>query len=308
MKTRGAGGYPWLNYQHLLYFYVVAKEGGLAAASRRLKLSHPTLSKQIRQLENVLGQQLFSRDGRSLTLTAAGHAAYSYAHEIFSLGEDFVNTLGGEEPVEGYRPRLVVGVTPVMPKLIVRQLLQPVFKATRDVRLTVVEDEHERLLARIALHELDLVLADAPVPPGSPVRAFNHPLGNSPLTFFASPALELNASDFPHCLDGEPFILPTRGTAVRRVLEPWFRAQDVAPFIAAEIEDIGLVKTMGQAGVGVFVAPTLVEEAVCGDFGVMIVGRTESVREHFYAITMSRRIKHPAVAEIREVGRTLLGG
>jgi len=306
MKTRDAGGYPWLNYQHLLYFYVVARDGGLTAASKRLKLSHPTLSKQIRQLESVLGQQLFSREGRNLKLTAAGHAAYTYAHEIFSLGEDFVKTFGGEESTDGYRRRLTVGVTPVMPKLIVRQLLHPLLAAKDNVRLVVVEDEHERLLARIALHELDLVLADAPVTPGSPIRAFNHPLGHSSLTFFAGPELNLDPDEFPSCLDGSPFILPTAGSAVRRVLEPWFRAQGVTPFIAVEVEDLSLVKAMGQANVGVFVAPTLVEDDVCSVYGVGILGRTDAVREHFYAITMNRQIRHPAVAQVRDAARSLL--
>jgi LysR family transcriptional activator of nhaA len=294
----------WLNYHHFFYFYVVAREGGLAAAARVLRLSHPTISKQVRQLEDSLGTKLLERRGRNLELTAAGHRAYSYAHEIFSLGQEFLRTEG-----EGgrLRPRLAVGVTAAMPKLITRELLTPSLHLEEGARLTVVEDEHERLLARLALHELDLVLADAPVPPNSPIRAFNHRLGDCGLSFFATTELAAELEgDFPTRMHGAPLLVPTAGSAVRRVIEPWLRSQEIEPQIVAEMDDLSLIKAFGQAGWGVFFAPTIVESDVIETYSVELLGRTEELRETFYAITMKRRLENRLVVEVCESAKSQL--
>lgn len=296
----------WLNYHHFFYFYMVAREGGLSAAARKLRLSHPTISKQVRQLEDSLGQKLFERRGRNLELTPAGHRAYSYAHEIFSLGEEFLRMERGEAP---HRPRLRVGVTAHMPKLITRELLLPAYEAEDALRLVVVEDEHERLLTRLALHELDLVLADAPVPPNSAVRAFNHRLGDSGLSFFATEELARRLEGpFPQMLHRAPMLLPASGSAVRRVIEPWLRKNEVEPEIIAEMDDIALVKVFGQIGRGVFFAPRLVEHDVVETYSVELLGRTEEVRETFYAITMKRRLSNPMVVEVCDRAKTQLAG
>jgi LysR family transcriptional activator of nhaA len=294
----------WLNYHHFLYFYVVAREGGLAPAARVLGLSHPTISKQIHQLEDALGTTLLERRGRSLELTAAGHRAYSYAHEIFSLGQEF---LRAEKHGGGMRRRLAVGVTAAMPKLITRELLAPALDVDEPPRLNVVEDDHERLLARLALHELDLVLADSPVPPNSPIRAFNHRLGDCGLSFFATKALARRLKGrFPAVLHGAPLLVPTTTSAVRRVLEPWLRSQELEPEIVAEMDDLSLIKAFGQAGRGVFFAPALVEADVVATYSVKLLGRVDEVRESFYAITTKRRLDNPLVMRVCDSAKSQL--
>ncbi|MCA9624897.1 MAG: LysR family transcriptional regulator [Myxococcales bacterium] len=288
----------WLNYHHFYYFYVVAREGGFAAAARKLHLAHPTLSKQVRQLEDMLGKRLFERRGRSLELTAAGHRAYGYAHEIFTMGDEFFRA---EAKGESTRPRTVVGVTAALPKLITRELLLPAYEAVSDLHLIVVEDDHDRLLTRLALHELDLVLADAPVPPNSSIRAFNHILGSSGLSFLAAPELcaELSErAEFPQSLHEAPMLLPARGTAIRRVFEPWLDRHGLAPRIVAEMDDLALIKAFGQSGRGVFFAPTIVEADVMATFSVELLGRTDELREQFIAITMQRRLVNPVVVAV----------
>ncbi|MEM9694082.1 MAG: LysR family transcriptional regulator [Myxococcota bacterium] len=298
----------WLNYHHLYYFFVVAREGGVSAAARALRLSHPTLSKQVRQLEESLGETLFERSASGLHLTPAGHRAYAYAHEIFSLGTEMLSLF---RPEPGDRPerRLAIGVTAALPKLVTRRLLLPVVRASEDaVRLVVHEDAHERLLARLALRELDLVLADAPVPPGSPVQAFHHRLTESGLTCFAAPSLAARLrGSFPGCLHEAPLILPAAGTALRRVVEPWLDAQDVRPNIVGEMEDLSLLKAFGQSGYGVFFVASLVERDVVETYSVDVLGRTNEVVETFYAIIIQRRVANPLVARICDAATSNLG-
>lgn len=294
----------WLNYHHFFYFYVVAREGGLAAAARVLRLSHPTISKQVRQLEDTLGTKLLERRGRRLELTPEGHRAYSYAHEIFSLGQEFLRTEG-----EGgqAKPRLTVGVTAAMPKLITRELLTPALDGDGGARLTVVEDDHDRLLTRLALHELDMVLADAPVPPASAIRAFNHRLGDCGLSFFAAPELAGRLEGtFPTLLHRAPLLVPAPSSAIRRVLEPWLRRADIEPEIVAEMDDLSLIKVFGQAGRGIFFAPTLVEADVVSTYSVELLGRSDDVRETFYAITMKRRLENPLVVQVCDSAKSQL--
>lgn len=292
----------WLNYHHLLYFWTVAKEGSVARACEKLRLAQPTISGQLRMLEDALGEKLFERSGRRLVLTEMGHVVYRYADEIFGLGRELMDTVKGRPT--GRPARLTVGITDAMPKLIVRLLLEPALQLGEPVRLQCVEDRPDQLLSKLALHEIDVVLADAPLGSGTGIRAYHHLLGECGITFFAAPKLaRAHKKAFPKSLEGAPMLLPTDQTVLRRSLEGWFEAQEVRPFIVAEIEDSALLKSFGQDGVGVFVSPTVIEDQVVRQYEVEVVGRTDEVRERFYAISVERKLKHPAVVAITESAR-----
>jgi LysR family transcriptional activator of nhaA len=293
----------WLNYHHLLYFWMVAKEGSIVRASEELHLAHPTISGQIHRLEEVLGEKLFLRRGRNLVLTEAGRVAFRYADEIFSLGREFVDTLKGR--ASGRPLRLVVGIADVLPPSLVRRFLEPAFRLGHPVRVVCRADKStEDFIAELALHRVDVVISDGPAGGGIPVRAFSHPLGECGTTFFAAPQLAGPLRrKFPSSLDGAPFLLPGAPSAVRRALEQWFDAEQVRPTIVAEVDDSALAKDFGKAGMGVFAAPTVIEAEVRQQYGVKVVGRAESVRQSFYAISVERKIKHPAVVAIREAAR-----
>ncbi len=292
----------WLNYHHLLYFWVVAREGGLVAAGRVLRLSHPTLSAQIHALEDRLGEKLFTRVGRRLVLTEMGHVVYRYAGEIFALGREMVETVQGRSA--GQPPSLAVGIVDVLPKLVVRRLLEPAFSLADPVRLVCRESSFDRLLADLALHTLDLVISDTPVPSGSSIRAYHHLLGDTGVSFFGTSALAARfGRGFPESLDGAPMVLPLENLALRRTLNQWFDRRGIRPRIVAECEDSALLKQFGSDGAGVFAAPTVIEGHVARQYGVETIGRTEEVRERFYAISAERRLKHPAVLAISEAAR-----
>jgi len=292
----------WLNYHHLRYFWVVAREGGLVQAGRVLRVSHPTISAQIRALEEHLGEKLFVKQGRGLALTEMGRLVFRYAEEIFSLGSEMLDTVKGRET--GKPMRLAVGITDVVPKLVVRRLLAPALALPEPTRLVCHEGRYDELLARLAGHELDLVLADAPVPSSAHVSAFNHVLGECGVTFFATaPLASAHRRGFPRSLDGAPFVLPIPGAALRRAMEQWFEAQQIRPRVVAECEDSALVKVFGADGLGVFAAPTAVEDSVCRQYDVVVVGRTLALKERFYAISIERRLKHPATIAISRAAR-----
>ena len=223
----------WLNYHHLLYFWLVAREGGVAQASARLHLAPPTLSGQIRALENALGEKLFAKQGRKLVLTETGRVVYGYADEIFTLGRELMDTIKGRPT--GRPVRLTVGIADVVPKLIARRLLEPARHFKEPVRLVCREDKPDQLLAELALHNLDVVIADSPVGPGSAVRAFNHLLFECGISFFGTSKLaEAHRSGFPRSLDGAPILLPTANSNLRRLLDQWFSDQQIRPAIAGE--------------------------------------------------------------------------
>ena len=296
-------GMEWLNYHHLLYFWVVAKEGSLARASQELRLAHPTLSGQIHRLEEALGQQLFTRQGRNLVLTEVGRVAFRYADEIFSLGREFLDTMKGGG--SGRPLRLVVGVADVLPKSLVHRMLEPAFHLAEPVRVICREDRStEAFLGELVVHAVDVVLSDAPAGPGTAVRAFNHLLGESGTTFFAAPQLaKVCRRRFPHSLDGMPFLLLGGNAMLRRPLAQWFAAQDIRPQIVGEVDDPALVQVLGEAGLGVFAVPSVVEEDVRQRYQVQLVGRAEALRQRFYAISVERKIRHPAVMAICEAAR-----
>jgi LysR family transcriptional activator of nhaA len=292
----------WLNYHHLLYFWTVAHEGGLAGASRVLRLTPPTLSGQIRLLEESLGEKLFDRSGRRLVLTEVGTEVYRYADEIFALGRELMASVQGR-PVHRV-PRLRVGVVDVLPKLVVRRLLDPVTDTREPVIVTCYEDRYERLLAELSRHALDLVLADSPLPPGIGVRAFTHVLGETDVTVFGAPRYAELRRGFPRSLEGAPFLLPLPDSSLRRMLDAWFESVGLRPRVVGEFEDSALLKVFGGDGVGVFMAPTAVATQVRRQYGVKNIGRIPSIRERFSAISAERRLRHPAVMAICEAART----
>jgi LysR family transcriptional activator of nhaA len=296
-----------LNYHHLFYFWMVAREGSVARASKQLRLAQPTLSGQIRALEGALGEKLFERAGRGLRQTEMGRLVFRYADEIFTLGRELTESVKGQPT--GRPLRLAVGVADGMPKLVAYRLLEPALAVAPAVRLVVHEQSTERLLAALALHELDVVLTDRVAPPGVSVRAFNHLLGDCGVTLFAAPALALKyRGRFPRGLDGVPFLFPGETSTLRRAIEQWFEKQRIQPRIVGEFDDSTLIKVFGQAGKGVFAAPSIIEASVRKQYGVTIIGRLESVRERFYAVSAERRLKHPAVIAITESARRGLFG
>jgi LysR family transcriptional activator of nhaA len=292
----------WVNYQHLLYFWVVAREGGLVPAGKLLRLSHPTLSAQIHALEGRLGEKLFTKVGRKLALTDVGRVVFRYAEEIFTLGREMVDTVRGRST--GQPLKLDVGVVDVVPKLIVRRLLQPAMSLPEPVRIVCYENSYEKLLADLTLHTLDIVIADSPVPSGSSVRAFNHLLGETEVCLFGTKSLASTfRKGFPKSLEGAPMLLPLESSPVRRSLNQWFARHGVRPKIVAEFEDSALLKVFGADGIGLFPAPAAVEDEVCRQFGVQLVGRAPEVKERFYAVSVERRLKNPAVVAITETAR-----
>jgi LysR family transcriptional activator of nhaA len=294
----------WLNYHHFLYFWVVAKEGSIVAASKQLLLAHPTISGQIHRFEEVLGEKLFVHSGRNLVLTDAGRIAFRYAEEIFSLGSEFLDTMQGRGTSQ--RPlRLVVGVADVLPPSLVRQFLEPAFKLRQPVRVICRADKSvAEFVAELALHTVDVVIADAPAAASGPIQAFSHRLGECGTTFFAQAALANRfRRKFPHSLEGAPLLLPGAPSALRAGLDGWFRDLEVHPLIVGEFDDSALAKDLGRQGMGIFAAPSVIEEEVVRDYKVRVVGRAEKVRQEFYAISIERKVGHPAVAAICDTAR-----
>ena len=295
----------WLNYNHLYYFWIVAREGGIARAAEELLLSQPTISVQIKELEAAVGHRLFERVGRGLQLTDAGRIAFTYANEIFSLGQEMTNAL--EHQPAGRPLKLSVGILDVIPKPVVRQLLEPALRLTQPVRLICREDKADRLLSDLAARRTDMVLSDAPIGTGVHVQGFNHLLGESGVSFFASkelaPRLKRN---FPKSLSGAPVLLPTDHTQMRRSLNLWFDSKRIHPIVAAEFDDSALMFWFGQSGAGAFPAPSIMEAKVQRDLSVKLVGRVTGVVERFYAISLEAKLKHPAVVAICEGARRVL--
>ncbi|MDJ0866724.1 MAG: transcriptional activator NhaR [Myxococcota bacterium] len=294
----------WLNYHHLLYFYTVAREGSVTRAADALRLAQPTLSGQIRKLEESLDEKLLVRHGRGLVLTDAGQLVYRYAEEIFSTGREMMDALRGR-PTS--RPaRLLVGVADVVPKLISYQLLKTALELDEPVQLVLHEGKAEDLIAALGAQRFDMVLTDVPLNPQVVrVKAYNHPLGSCGVSFFATPALaRRHRRGFPRSLDAAPMLMPTPNTAMRHSLDRWFEGLGVRPEVVAEVEDTALMKVFGQHGAGIFAAPTAVADEVRASHGVQLVGETEEVREHFFVITVERRIMHPAVAAVADAARS----
>ncbi len=292
----------WINYHHLLYFWVVCKEGSISKACEHLRLSQPTISGQLRTLENSFGEKLFTRSGRGLKLTEFGAVVCRYAEEIFTLGRELTDVVKGR-PVD--RPsRLLIGVSDALPKLVAFHLIEPALKSGKPIRMICHEGKTERLVISLASNELDLVLADAPVGPGVKIRAFSHLLGECGVSFLASPPLATaHRRRFPKSLNGAPMLLPDEGTMLRRSLDQWFHSVEIRPAIMAEFDDNALMTVFAQAGVGIFATPSAFEAEVVRQYNVRSIGHVDAIRERFYVITLERKIKHPAIAAITESAR-----
>lgn len=292
-----------MNFKHLYYFWVTAKAGGIMRAGEQLHTTPQTLSGQIKVLEDWLGRKLFRKVGRQLELTEHGRLALGYADQIFSLGQDMETAL---RQVRGAPRRLDfrVGVADSVSKSVAYRLLEPAFLIDQPVKLLASEGKFDDLLAQLALHRLDLVIADEPMPKRVSVKAFNHPLGSSALTFFAAPGLKSRITGpFPACLHGIPMLVPGATASVRRQLEGWFAKHQIAPVVVGEFDDAALMKAFGREGQGVFLAPSVLEEETCTQFGVSAIGRTSEMVEEFYAVSVERRISHPCVLAITDAAR-----
>lgn len=292
----------WLNYHHLLYFWTVAKEGSVSQAAKSLHLSQPTLSTQIRKLESSLGAKLFERQGRGLEMTDTGQMVYRYADEIFGLGKELVEVVNGKERSDGVQ--LIVGVADVLPKLIVYRLLKPALSLAENVRLVVQEGKLDDLLSDLAVHRLDLVLADSPLTPRTNVLAFNHVLGECSVSVFGTKELQQKyLPGFPQSLHDAPMLLPTQNTTLRRALENWFDQQEIRPDVKHEFEDSAILKVFGQAGEGLVVIPSAIANEVQHQYALHKLGEIPGIVEKFYAISVERRLKHPAVVAISKAAK-----
>ena len=289
----------WLNYHHLLYFWTVAREGSIAKAATTLRLSSPTISEQIHSLEESLGAKLLEKQGRNLTLTDAGRIALEYAEEIFARGEELTEALSGRKGE--YMARFTIGIADVVPKLIAYKLVLPALKLDSPVRIICRESSSDVLVSQLAIREVDLVISDAPLNPSLQIKAFSHLLGQSGLSFFAHPRLAKQLKGrFPTCLDGIPFLMPADNTDLRRSLEHWLEVHGVRPIVVGEFEDSALAAVFGEAAVGAFASPTPTEAQVKRQYGLTVLGRARDISASYYAISLERRLKHPAVIAISE--------
>lgn len=292
-----------LNYNHLQYFWSVAREGSVVKAAEHLHLTPQTISGQLKLLEESVGQPLFDRVGRRLVLSEMGHIVMEYADEIFSIGAELGQVVRGQKSVG--QPILSVGMVSSMPKLIAERIVAPSILSAEPVRIRCHEASLEQLLSELAVHRLDIVLSDQPMPQGLSLRAFNHRLGESGLAFFSQRrAARTYKAKFPHSLNDAPMLLPSQHSALRRRLDEWFDSNDIVPKIVGEFDDSALLKAFGEAGAGLFAAPSVIEQEICKMYSMSVIGRTDAVKEQFYAISPERRIKHPSVVRITESARS----
>lgn len=290
----------WLNYHHLLYFWVVSNEGTVSRAAQVLHVTPATVSIQVRELETSLGVKLFRKSGRGLVLTETGEAVFQYAKDIFALGREMVDMVKGR-PVG--RPLLFrVGIVEVMPKLVAYKLIEPTFKLQEKMKLVCTEGSMNQLVADLSIHKLDLVLSDSPLDPSLKVRAFSHLLGESAICFMGVKDLaDTLKADFPKSLHGAPILLPTTTTNLRRSLDLWFQEKQIVPDIRGEFADSAMMKIAGHAGAGVLVVPEAIQDDVRQMYGVEFIGRADGVRERYYALSVDRKLKHPGVVAISQV-------
>lgn len=295
-----------MNYKHLHYFMQVAKTGSVLGASERLHVTPQTISGQIQLLEEQLGSPLFAKSGRGLVLTEAGRLALGYAEDIFSLGAELEQAVR-EHPTSRPALEFRIGVADALPKPIAYRLVEPATRIEEPVRLVCREWKLDNLLAELALHRLDLVLSDAPIPPSVSVKAFSHQLGASGQTFFAAPALaERYRAGFPDCLEGAPMLMPAQDSATGQKLQSWFQARALHPHVVGEFDDSALAKEFGRRGAGLFVAPTVLADDIERQFGVSAIGQADGITVEFFAITVERRITHPCVVAITRSARQAL--
>lgn len=292
-----------LNLKHLRYFWSVASLGSITKASEALFVTPQTISGQLRDLEESIGEKLFVREGRNLVLSETGRLVFSYADEMFNLGLELQDVLEGQTP--GTTITVKVGVAMIVPKLLAYRVLKPVTTMSESINLICHEAPLVDLLADLSVHKLDAVLSDSPINPALNIRAYNHPLGESGISFFAVPEMAGQLSrNFPASLNGQPFLMPSRSSNVRRSLENWFDQYEIKPKVVAEFEDRALMKAFGEAGTGVFTSPRTMEKDILSKYGVEVLARTDEVKEGFYLISPERRIKNPAITLITKSARS----
>lgn len=292
-----------MNFKHLRYFWTVAKAGGVVRASEQLHTTPQTLSGQIKQLEEWLGHELFRKRGRGLELTSEGRLALEYAEQIFALGDALEKSVrlsrGQEKPLE-FR----VGVADAIAKSVAYHLLEPALGMPQKVHMVCQEGKFPDLIAQLSLHKLDLVLADEPVSRKIGVKAFNHPLGSSGMSFLCAPALRSElAGDFPQCLQGAPMLIQGPMSSVRQQLDHWFSKYQLQPRVVGEFDDSALMYAFGREGRGVFSSPTVLDDETTAQLGVEVLGRSSELVEEFFAISVERRITHPCVAAITKAAK-----
>jgi LysR family transcriptional regulator, transcriptional activator of nhaA len=289
----------WLNYHHLRYFWTVARKGGVRKAAEELHVSQPSISAQLRLLEESLGQKLFRRSGRNLVLTETGQLVLNYADEIFSAGRELMNAVKqrpGKHPV-----RVSIGLTDAFPKLIAFRILQAAFRSEAAVHMICREGEIGPLVNHLQSHRLDIVLADEPASSALKAKTFNHRLGRSGVTFCAVPSLAAKLRrNFPQSLDGAPALLPTQNMGMRAALETWFDSKAIRPRLVGEFEDSALMEVCSTGGRGFTAVHTVVDRAALKHFGLRVIARVDECGTDFYAITVERRVKHPAAVAITE--------
>jgi len=296
-----------MNYKHLHYFWATAKAGGVMRAAEQLHTTPQTLSGQIKLLEDRLGRPLFRKKGRELELTEDGRMALAYAEDIFALGGELEAALRERTSEGPKRVEFRVGVADSVAKTVAYQLLEPALNLPLPVHMVCHEWKFADLLAELALHKLDLVIADEPVSRRVSVKAFNHPLGSTAMSFFAAPALAARLQGpFPGCLDGAPMLIPSVASSVRSAFDGWLKRHGLRPQVLGEFDDGALMKAFGREGRGVFISPSVVAQQTAQQYGVQIIGHSEELVENFYAISVERRITHPCVAAITESARARL--
>lgn len=294
-----------LNYSHLLYFWTVARDGSIAKASETLNLTPQTVSGQLKLLEESVGGALFTRVGRGLELSDLGKVVFSYADEIFTAGAELAHLVRGK--AVNMPATLTVGITDSVPKLIGYRIIEPALTMENAPRVVCREGRLEALMADLAVHRLDAVISDSPLPATLNVRAYNHILGESDIAFFAPKRVARAAAKrFPLSLDACKMLLPATGTPLRRSLDDWFNRLDIHPRIVAEFDDSALLKAFGHAGAGIFPGSGAMDQVICRMYDVEVVGRTGDARERYFVISPERRLKHPAVLRISEQTRELL--
>lgn len=288
---------PFLNYHHLMYFWMVSREGGVARAAEKLHLSSPTISAQIHELEDMLGEKLFERRGRTLVLTEIGQVVDKYADDIFMLGRELLDAVKlGPDSRPG---KLTVGISDAVPKYISAALLEPALVMDPPCTVVVHEDKIDNLIAELATFRIDLILSDIPIGPGQQLRAYNHLLGEGGVAILGTkPMAAKYTKNFPESLDGAPLFLPTRNTSLRRSIDQFFDTHKIHPRILGEFEDSALLQTFGSSGRALFPASALVEDSICRQHNLKAVGHLEGIRERFYAISPERKLKHGAVVNI----------
>lgn len=294
-----------LNYKHLHYFWVVATEGSIARAADKLFITPQTISGQLSMLEERIGQPLFDRVGRRLRLTETGRLVLRYANDIFELGKELTDVLRGA-PLVG-TSEFIVSAASALPKTIVYKILEPALSLSQEVSLMCREGPVETILGELAVHEVDMVLTDTPLSSAFSIKAYNHYLGQSGLSFFAAPSLIKNLKGpFPACLNEAPVLLPTKQNAIRQLFDRWCHEANIYPLIRGQYDDSALMKSFGKAGFGIFFMPTIIEDEVIASFGLQVIGRLPDLKQKFYAISAERKVTHPAVAAVCSTARDII--